>query len=616
MNDLSINKDCSIKDLEDARRASLNLIEDLTAEIEKRKTVEMALLESEEKYRLLHENAGIGIGYYSPEGIVLSYNESAAKNMNGVPEDFIGKSIFDLFPKQEADFYFERIQKSVASEEPIVYEDLVQLPADEKYFLSTFTRIINSQENILGIQIISQDITIIKKAKIELNDAKERAEESEKKYFSLFNEMTNGFAYHKIILDENNNPFDYTFINVNPAFERLTGLKANDIIGKTALEVMHQNDKYWAEIYGKVALTGESIQFENFASVLNKHFNVVAYCPEIGYFVTIFEDITERKQKEIELQKAKDSAEVNNANITAIIEGTKENIWAFNRNYEILYLNKAFQTDFQQAFGISLEPGVNLVQSHPESIRPFWKLRYDRVLNNEQFTEEDTIDTGNEIIYVQVSFTPIVKNGEVIGGSCIGSNITNRKLVELELQIAKEKAEESEERFSLVISASQQGIWDWNIETNEVFFSEQWKRQIGYEDNEIENNFNSWVDLLHPDERQSCQLAVQSYLNNPVEHFILEFRLRHKDGSYRFIHNKASSVKNEDGKVIRMFGTHTDITEHKRAEKDIQEQLDELHRWHEVTLDREGRVLELKQEVNELLKKHGEALRYQSVIQK
>jgi len=180
---------------------------------------------------------------------------------------------------------------------------------------------------------------------------------------------------------------------------------------------------------------------------------------------------------------------------------------------------------------------------------------------------------------------------------------------------AEKKLRASEERFSLVISASEQGIWDWNVETNEVFFSEQWKRQIGYEDNEIENNFNSWVELLHPDDKESCQLAVQNYLNNPVEHFILEFRFRYKDGSYRLIHNKASSVKNEDGKVIRMFGTHTDITERKRTEKDILEQLDELHRWHEVTLDREGRVLELKQEVNELLKKHGEALRYSSTSQ-
>jgi len=153
---------------------------------------------------------------------------------------------------------------------------------------------------------------------------------------------------------------------------------------------------------------------------------------------------------------------------------------------------------------------------------------------------------------------------------------TERKLTEIELIKAKEKVEESEERFALVIDASETGIWDWNIETNEVFFSEQWKRQIGYEDHEIKNDFGSWIELLHPNEKEACQNAVQTYLNNPVEHFILEFRFRHKDGSYRWIHNKASSIKNKDGNVVRMFGVHTDITDHKQAELHIKHQNEEL----------------------------------------
>jgi signal transduction histidine kinase len=163
----------------------------------------------------------------------------------------------------------------------------------------------------------------------------------------------------------------------------------------------------------------------------------------------LMEDINKNLEKiveerTIELLLSKEAAETNSANVTAIIEGTQENIWAFNRNYEVLYINQVFQREFQQTFGVWLAPGVNLIESLPESIRYFWKLRYDRVLNNEQFTVEDVIDTGNGMIYIQVAFNPIAKKGEVVGGSCFGSNISDRKLAEIELIKAKEKAEESD----------------------------------------------------------------------------------------------------------------------------------------------------------------------------
>ena len=131
--------------------------------------------------------------------------------------------------------------------------------------------------------------------------------------------------------------------------------------------------------------------------------------------------------------------------------------------------------------------------------------------------------------------------------------------------------QKSEERFALVIKASEQGIWDWNVETNEVFYSEQWKNQIGYKNHELKNEFNSWIEHLHPDEKDYCLKTLNEYIKNPVEHFILEFRFRHKDGTYRWIHNKASSLKNDEGKVIRMFGIHTDFTEQKQAELRLKE---------------------------------------------
>ncbi len=141
----------------------------LTAvDITGQKQAEIKLQESEEKYRLLHENSGIGIGYYKPDGTVISYNNLAAKRLNGIPEDFNGKSIYDIFSRQEAEFYHKRINMAVSSEIPVVYEDNITLPTGKYCFLSTFTKILDYKNNITGIQIISQDITERKNAEDEI----------------------------------------------------------------------------------------------------------------------------------------------------------------------------------------------------------------------------------------------------------------------------------------------------------------------------------------------------------------------------------------------------------------------------------------------------------------
>jgi len=145
----------------------------------------------------------------------------------------------------------------------------------------------------------------------------------------------------------------------------------------------------------------------------------------------IWRDITERKKAEEELLKSIEKTEEINANVTAIIEGTSDGIWAFDNNYNILYINNSFQKEFKEAFGVWLEKGSSLLNALPGTIRKFWKRRYEKVLSNEQFTIEDEVETANGKIYIQVTFNPIVKNGVVIGGSCFGSNITERKRDEL-----------------------------------------------------------------------------------------------------------------------------------------------------------------------------------------
>ncbi len=149
---------------------------------------------------------------------------------------------------------------------------------------------------------------------------------NEKKYRLLFENMVEGFALHEIIFDKENNPVDYRFIDINPRFEELTGLKRETVLGRSVKEMLPETETYWIENYSKVALSGKPLSFENYSQGLNKYFSCNAFSPSRGKFAVIFSDITDNKIKELEIIKSRDEAQKANK--------TKSDFLA-NMNHEI-----------------------------------------------------------------------------------------------------------------------------------------------------------------------------------------------------------------------------------------------------------------------------------------
>ena len=127
--------------------------------------------------------------------------------------------------------------------------------------------------------------------------------ESEERYRTLFENMTEGFALHEIVCNEQGEPCDYRFLDINPAFEQLTGLKRENVIDKLVTEILPDIEPAWITAYGEVTMTGKPIHFENYSSALKRHYEVFAYRPAPRRFAVIFMDVTERKQAEMELKK-------------------------------------------------------------------------------------------------------------------------------------------------------------------------------------------------------------------------------------------------------------------------------------------------------------------------
>jgi PAS domain S-box-containing protein len=128
--------------------------------------------------------------------------------------------------------------------------------------------------------------------------------ESEHRYHTLFDTMREGFGLHEILCDSAGRPCDYRFLEINPAFERQTGLKSADLIGRTVREVLPGIEPIWIERYGRVALTGQPDQFESWSEALGRWYDVRAYQTTPRHFAVVFTDITERKQAEIAVQEA------------------------------------------------------------------------------------------------------------------------------------------------------------------------------------------------------------------------------------------------------------------------------------------------------------------------
>lgn len=150
---------------------------------------------------------------------------------------------------------------------------------------------------------LEQRIQKLERFEFKYNIENTAARESREQYISLLKDLPAGFALHEIILNAHGNPCDYRFLDINPAFEQITGLKAEEIVGKTLLQVLPDSESFWIETYGKVATTGKSMRFEQYSKELGKYYHVTSYAPKPGQFIAIFLDITEHKQKEEIIQQ-------------------------------------------------------------------------------------------------------------------------------------------------------------------------------------------------------------------------------------------------------------------------------------------------------------------------
>ncbi|NUQ64373.1 MAG: PAS domain S-box protein [Pirellulales bacterium] len=164
----------------------------------------------------------------------------------------------------------------------------------------------------------------------------------------------------------------------------------------------------------------------------------------------------------------------------------------------------------------------------------------------------------------EISVSPIETDDGLLVAAAI-RDVTQRKRIEQSLR-------ESEERFFLAVRGTDAGIWDWNLTTNQVYFSPRWKSMLGYDEDELADTFAAWEGRLHPQDLERALQTLRDYLEGRTAKYELEHRLRHKDGSYRWILARGAALRDGSDRPYRMVGSHLDVTDRKTAEEALREQ--------------------------------------------
>lgn len=552
-------------------------------EITEKKKAEDALRESEEILRTVFNTMEEGLALnelvYDENGEIVDYRilevNPAYERITNVPRDqAIGKLATEFYemPKEYINaFWKENIDNDHIVTE--LYEDR----------LKAWKHISTSRPRDGKFTTIFFDITEQKKSE-------EALRTSEQQYRLLFEEMMDGFALHEIICDENNIPIDYRFLAVNPVFEKLTKLKAEDVIGKTVLEVMPDIEDVWIKRYGQVALTGEPAHFENFSTTLQTHFEVRAFSPARGKFAVIFHDVTQQRNAQmIMLARMKfiESSTVQplESLLQTILDeaedmtGSKVGFYHFVGADEQTLLLQSWSTrtasEFCKADGKGLHYPVEKAGVWADCVRekrPMIHNDYKSLPHRKGLPEGHT-----ELIRELV--VPVLRRGKVVALLGVGNkeyNYTEQdvaiigQLADLVWDIVESKRVEEiqkrvEQDYEALIQSIDGIVWEADVHTLEFsFVSQQAERLLGYPIERWTTEPGFWIDHIHPDDRAaSISFCVaQTRLKKSHE---FEYRMFTADDRIIWLRDVVSVVLEND-QPVKLRGIMIDITEKKMAD--------------------------------------------------
>lgn len=387
-------------------------------------------------------------------------------------------------------------------------------------------------------------------------------------YKTLFNAIDEGFCIAEVLFAETGEAEDYRFLEANSAFVEHTGL--NDPVGKRIRDMQPDIEDHWVEIYGRIALSGVAERFESESSAMGRWYDVFAFpIGDTAPFLVgiLFEDVRERKEMELALRHSE-------TRLHSLIESTSDLIFRMNPD----------GTDIQQLDGrgpLSAERKIaNLLADHiPADDRDAVKEALQSAIKRRAPLEIEhrVINPEGVIRWLYSRAVPVLdERGEITEWFGMATDITGRRK-------AEEKLAHGAEMLRVAIEIGRVGLWDWNVETGEITWSDEHFRQQGFEVGEVSPTYEIWKQGVHPDDIGPSEAKIDHAMKTGEE-YVNEYRVCHRDGQIRWLSGRGRCLYDRKGKPVRMLGAMVDTSERRHQEE-----------WHKLL------VAELQHRVRNLI---------------
>jgi PAS domain S-box-containing protein len=449
---------------------------------------------------------------------------------------------------------------------------------------------------------IDQRVKGLEREAISCMYAEEEAQEAESRFRKLFQTMTEGVALHELVYDENGIPLDYVILDTNPAYERYTGIKAEDTIGKKASELYGTGKPPYFDIYERVATSGQPTAFETYFDPMKKYFFISAFSLGKGKFATVFEDITERKRTEEELRDSEERLRIlfEYAPDAYYLNDSKGNFIDGNIAAEKMIGYKKNELIGENFLKLKVLPP----QQIPKAAKHLALNVLGRPSGQDEFT---LIRKDGSRVQTEIRTYPVkIKGKSMVLG--IARDITLRKRTEkalrkahddLERRVKERTAElaeankhlkqqiderkkteqalrKSEEKYRNLIEKSDDIIWTTDLDLRTIYVSSSIEKKLGYtpeermaQDLDVQMTPSSYT---HVAEFLLQELKREQEKNaNPNRIIRVEVEYYHKNGSILWFENIASGLRDENGTLTGIQGISRDITDRKRAEEALRE---------------------------------------------